>query len=194
MTGDRTTDDEGATEDPLTRRSRERFDELADRLREEYGEFRTVEKTWRHPPGFYDDLVERFEAGHAGGAGGWIYDEDGRVLLARDDGAIGWTDPGGKREADETFETNAKREIREEVDVEVTITGVLELHEITVYDGTDQSRPHLVEPIVIFETRYDGGDPEPEPGEIEAVEWFESTPDAVGYEEVGERAIPYDPS
>ncbi|PSQ18585.1 ADP-ribose pyrophosphatase [Halobacteriales archaeon QS_8_69_26] len=180
------------TED-LTRRSRDRVDDLAARLRDDHGEFRTVEKEWRHPPGFYESLVERFEAGHAGGAGGWIYDDDGRVLLAKDEGTVGWMDPGGKREPGESFEEAARREIREETGGEVTLTGVLELHRITVYDGTDRDRPHLLEPIVIFEARYEGGDPEPTDGEIEAVEWFESTPDAVGYEEVRERPIPFDP-
>ena len=177
----------------LTRRSRERFDDLADRLRSDYGEFETVEKTWRHPPGFYGSLVERFEDGNAGGAGGWVYDDEGRVLLVKDAGDVGWSDPGGKRESGESYEEAARREIHEETGVEVTLTDVLELHRITVYDGTDPDRPQLVEPIVVFAARYEGGEPGPKEGEIEVVEWFESTPPMVSYEEVRERSIPFDP-
>lgn len=183
------------TDDPtddLTRRSRERVDALADSLREEYGEFRTVEKTWRHPPHMYEGLVERFEAGDSGGAGAWVHDEEGRVLLVRE-GPSGWTDPGGKRESGEDLAETARRAVREATGVEVSVTGVLELHEVTVYDGTDPDRPHLLEPIVTYLARHESGDPAPGEG-VEAVEWFEETPRPPAYEEIAERPIPVDPS
>lgn len=176
----------------LTERSREQFEGIRERLREEYGDPTPVERTWRHPPGFYDDLVERFEVDHGGGAGTWIYDDGGRVLLVRE-GPTGWTDPGDKRSAGERFEETARRAVREATGAEVEITDALELHEVTVYDGTDPDRPHLIEPIVVFAARHVGGDPEPVGEGIEAVRWFEEPPRARGYEEVGERPIPFDP-
>ncbi len=176
----------------ITDRSRERLDDLAERLRAEYGEFEVVEKTWRHPAPFYEDLVERFEDKRAGGAGAWVHDDDGRVLLVRNEGDVGWGDPGGKREAGETFQEAASREIREETGVEIAITGVLELHRIEIYDGTDPDRPHLFEPIVIFVARHESGEPIPEPGEIAEVDWFEDHPPTALYDEVDERPIPFE--
>jgi 8-oxo-dGTP diphosphatase len=177
----------------LTERSERRFEELRDRLRSAFGEFEVVEKTWRHPPHFYDTLVERFEGGHHGGAGAWVYDEDGRVLLVRNEGAPGWSDPGGKREPEEGFQEAARREVREETGVEVSITGLLELHRIEVYDGTDPDRPSLVEPIVIFQARYEGGDLDAPVDEIADVGWFTEHPPTTVYEEVETRSIPFQP-
>jgi 8-oxo-dGTP pyrophosphatase MutT (NUDIX family) len=179
--------------DDLTAHSAERFRDLRDRLRDAHGEFRVVEKTWRHPPHFYDDLVERFENGTHGGAGAWVYDDDGRVLLVRDEGAPGWSDPGGKREPGESFEAAARREVREETGVDVELTGVLELHRIEVYDGTDPERPSLVEPIAIFHARYAGGDVDAPVDEIDDVDWFTDHPPTAHYEEVDERPIPFEP-
>ena len=47
-----------------------------------------------------------------------------------------WEFPGGKREADETFEACARREVFEEVGIEITAT---ELLMITNYDYPDKS-------------------------------------------------------
>jgi len=181
--------------DDLTGRSRERVRQLRDRLEREYGEVPVVKKTWRHPPRFYDDLVERFEAGTAGGAGAWVYDDEARVLLVREANSPGWSDPGGKRTPGETFEETAVRRVREAAGVEVTITGVVELHAIDLYDGTDPDRPTLVEPIVTFEARYESGSPEPGPdgAGVAEVDWFTEHPPATTYEDVDRRPIPYTP-
>ena len=57
-----------------------------------------------------------------------IIERDGRYLIAqrRRDAMHGgqWEFPGGKREANETVEACLRREVREELGVEVTITGV----------------------------------------------------------------------
>lgn len=176
----------------ITERSREHVRELGERLREEYGEFETVEKTWRHPPGFYEELVERFEEGYAGGAGAWVYDEDGRVLLVKDRGGTGWSDPGGKRQPGESFVETAHRAVRESTGVDVDVTGVLELHEIEVYDGTDPDRSALYEPIVVFEAQYAGGTIDPGE-EVDDVDWFDEHPPLTQYEDVERRSIPFEP-
>jgi len=54
----------------------------------------------------------------------------GRVLIAqrRPEDHLGglWEFPGGKRRAGETFEACLRRELREELDVEVEVEGLLE--------------------------------------------------------------------
>jgi ADP-ribose pyrophosphatase YjhB (NUDIX family) len=176
--------------DDLARRSTRRFEELRGRLFDGYGDAPVVEKTWRHPPGFYDDLVERFEADAGGGAGAWVYDADGRVLLVDEGGA--YSDPGGKRRPGESFPEAARRATREATGAEVSLTGLLELHRVSVYDGTDPDRPTLVEPIAVFHARCDAeGDP-PVADRVD-VEWFAEHPPNAGYEDVERRPIPFDP-
>jgi len=176
----------------VTERSRERLESLAERLEAEYGPVSVVEKTWRHPAGMYEHLVERFEEGWAGGAGAWVYDDDGRVLLVREEGRTAWTDPGDKRDPGESFEESARRSVRERAGIAASITGVLELHEVEVYDGTDPDRPHLFEAIVVFSAVADGDTPSPGEG-VEEVQWFERHPPVTQYENVEDRPIPFDP-
>lgn len=140
----------------------------------------------------YDGLVERFEANQAGGAGAWVYDRDGRVLLVRESGRIAWTDPGDKRAAGESFEDTAVRAVQARAGIDVEVTDVLEVHRIEVYDGTDPDRPHLYEPIVVFTAAHRGGDPAPGEG-VDEVLWFRDHPAATQYENVGRRPIPYPP-
>lgn len=57
---------------------------------------------------------------------GVVIIDDGRALVAhRADrpAGTGWEFPGGKREPGETLEAAAVREVREELDVEVRVTG-----------------------------------------------------------------------
>lgn len=170
-------------------RSLEFVDALLDRLAEQYGRFEQVEKTWKHPQEQYETFVQRFEAGAVGGAGIWITNEQGEVLLARNEGDEGWADPGGKVEADETYETAAKREVREETGADCRITGLCEVHVIENrnVEGND---PPLYSPIVVFHGEYVSGDIQPRDGEIADVDWFDSPPETVLYEEVCKRPYP----
>ncbi len=184
---------------------RDRIDALLARLEREYGEVPIVEKTWHVEPDVYDQHRERIDAGTDGGAGIWLTNDDGEVLLVRNEGDEGWGDPGGKVEGDESFEAGAKRETREEAGVEAEITGVCEVHLIEMRDETDPDRRRttsdgaattgldrqgLVTPIVVFEGEYAGGTPRARDGEIAAVEWFDAPPETVLYEEAATRPYP----
>ncbi|WP_123538790.1 NUDIX hydrolase [Halosimplex salinum] len=174
----------------LPTRSRERVDDWLADLRERYDGFERVEKCWDLSADAYERNRERVAAGANGGAGIWITNDAGAVLLVRNEGDEGWADPGGKREAGESFEAAARREVREEANVDATVTGVREAHVLELVDETDPDRPALWSLIVIFDGEYAGGDPRPREGEIAAVEWFEGTPDAVLYPEVADRPFP----
>jgi 8-oxo-dGTP diphosphatase len=168
----------------------DRFDSLCDRLADDYGSVAVVEKTWRVDPESYDRFRERLRADAAGGAGIWLTNDAGEVLLVRNAGDDGWGDPGGKVEAGESFEAAAKRETREETGVEAELTGLNDVHRVAVRDAADPDRPAVIDPIVVFDGRYVGGEPRPRDGEIAAVEWFRSPPETVLYEEVRTREYP----
>lgn len=173
----------------IEERSRRSVDELLDQFEATYGEFERVEKTWELAEDQYQTFCERFENGSAGGAGVWLTNEQGEVLLVRNEGDDGWGDPGGKAEAGETYETAAKRELREEAGVECRITGLCEVHVIEHYcAGCDE--PSLFAPIAIFSGAYTGGEPRPRDGEIAEVGWFTSPPETILYEEVRTRPYP----
>ncbi|MFB6139320.1 MAG: NUDIX hydrolase [Halosimplex sp.] len=174
----------------LPARSRERVAAWLADLRERYEGFDRVEKRWELTPEAYERDRERIAAGANGGAGIWITNDDGEVLLVRNEGDDGWADPGGKREADESFEVAARREVREETSVAASITGVCEAHVLELVDERDPDRPALASLIVVFTGEYEGGHPRPREGEIAAVDWFASPPERPLYPEVAERPFP----
>lgn len=175
--------------DDLTRRSRERTDEVIVDHAAEYGPFRVREPEWELSPDEHDRMRERFEADAAGGAGVWLTREDA-VLLVRHEDETAWSDPGGKRERGETFAEAARREVREETGVAVEIDGVLEVHAVS---HVAPDRPRLVSPIVIFEGSYAGGDPRPnEDDRVATVRWFAERPDDLLYDALETFPLPTD--
>src|SRR5215472_8837919 len=62
-------------------------------------------------------------------AAGLVF-RDGKLLITRrhDDAHLGglWEFPGGKREANESFEECLARELREELEIEVTVGELIE--------------------------------------------------------------------
>jgi ADP-ribose pyrophosphatase YjhB (NUDIX family) len=172
----------------LSDRSRSGADATIRSLKDEYGEFEVVEKTRIVSPSPYQATGERVEDGSVGGAGVWLQNENGEVLLVRNEGDEGWGDPGGKAEIGESFGEVAMREVREETGVECRLTDVLEVHVVEIRSGTGDNPP-VFEPIVIFTGEYTAGDPRPREGEIAQVDWFSSPPANVLYEEM--RTRPY---
>ena len=114
--------------------------------------------------GLYNDLIGR--RSHLGVAG-VIFDEQGRVLLVHQSyGRRGWDIPGGGREPNESLDQALRRELREEIGVEIlnaTLTGIY-------YEpGVDQHH---------FAFRCDlaaGAQPRANPPEILEVGYFELT-------------------
>jgi len=101
-------------------------------------------------PDHYEADRRRVEAGENGGAGLWVTNHGGSVLLVRDEGDEGWVDPGGKRETGESFEAAAHRETREEAGIECEIRGLLSAHVTELVDATDPERSTLYSLIAIF--------------------------------------------
>jgi 8-oxo-dGTP diphosphatase len=91
---------------------------------------------------------------------GTIVVRDGRVLLARrgKEPSYGlWSIPGGAVEVGEDLKSAARREAREECDVDVECTDVLEVVERMTRDSEGRVRFHYV--IVDFLARWISGEP-----------------------------------
>lgn len=160
--------------------------ELA-RLEREHGSFEIVEKTWTVTERWYGWTRHRTEEGALGGAGVWLANGDGEVLLVRREGEDRWEEPGGKNEPGETFEETARRETGEEAGVDAELTGVAQAHRITIACA-DADRASLEQLFVIFHGEPTGGEPRPREGEIATVRWWADHPEDLHYEEI--RSIP----
>lgn len=171
------------------RTSREVASTLA-RLREEYGSFTIVDKEWVVSPSWYEFTRERVEDGAVGGAGAWVHDTDGQVLLVQRRGEERWEEPGGKHEPGETLEETARREAREEAGIECEPVDIAQAHRITVRCERPDGRPDIEQVFVIFRATYTGGKPEPREGEIATVRWWDHHPENLHYDEVRDIPIP----
>ena len=98
----------------LTRQSKRAGQQTIRRLERESDGFETVEKTWVHSETQYRQTRTQLERDALGGAGVWLTNDAGEVLLVRNEGDEGWAEPGGKVESGESYETAATREVREE--------------------------------------------------------------------------------
>jgi len=175
----------------LTDRSRRRVaDELA-RLERTFGVERTVEDRWVVAPESYDRTVDRFEAGTVGGAGAWVRDDAGEVLLVRREGYDAWQEPSGKHEPGERLDETARREVREETGVDVDLGSVALAQRVAIVDA-DRDRPPLRRLVVVFHAEYAGGELRPREGEIAAARWFDERPDELLYDALADLPIPAD--
>ncbi|MFC7059321.1 NUDIX hydrolase [Halovenus salina] len=173
----------------VTQQSKQNVDSVLERLKADYGSVDIVEKTWERTEADYERIRDQFERGALGGAGVWLTNDTGEVLLVRNEGDKGWSDPGGKREPGESYEVAARRELEEETNVTCQLTGLCEVHIIENVHA-ERDAPSIFEPIVIFHGCHETGDPRPREGEIAEVGWFAEPPEAVLYEEVTTRPYP----
>jgi len=105
--------------------------------------------------------------------------DDSRVLLIRHEGAPErWGHPGGGHEPGERIEATARRELREETGVEVTLTDVVYARRKTIVLETDPDQRYYML-TVVFEAEYRGGDIAIGDDEILEAKWFESLPENV---------------
>jgi len=98
-----------------------------------------------------------------------VKNNDGNILLTKR--AIPpylgkWVMPGGKIDLGEPITAALKREVREEVGLEVHVEGLIDIYEIV---PSDEHREHYV--ILYYLTSHKSGDLDPNPGEISEVTW-----------------------
>ena len=170
---------------PLSIRSRRAVDDRLAALRDEYGEFPVLDWTAVNDPGFFDHGVDVFEAGHCGGAGARVTNDDGQLLFIREPRLPEtWVMPSGGHEAGETFPETARREVWEEAGVDCEITGVWRaVRKRFVHEADPERRGYLLE--VFFTAEQVGGEAgtyperwdESEGEEVLEVRWFDEVPD-----------------
>lgn len=81
------------------------------------------------------------------GVGGFIHDEDGRVLMIKrrfEPNKGRWSLPGGLVETGETLEEAARREVREELGIEVATEGVFQVVDEIIRDDSGRARYHFI--------------------------------------------------
>lgn len=169
---------------PLSVRSRRAVDAHIADLEAEFGAFPVLDWTAVNDTDFFDRGVELFEAGHRGGAGARVTDDDGRLLFIRQPRSPGtWVMPGGGHEPGESFPETARREVWEETGVECEITGVWRaVRKRFVHRVEPERRGYLLE--VFFTAAQVGGEAgtyperwdEREDEEILEVSWFDEVP------------------
>lgn len=169
--------------DPLSLRTRRALDDRIDDLREQFGGFPVVDATRLNHPDFFEHGVEMFESGIRGAAGARVIDEDGRLLLIRDDrDPETWVLPGGGHEPCERFPETAEREVWEETGVDCEVTGVWRAVRKRFVRGDDpQRRGYLLE--ILFTADAVAGQATVDPERLDdgenvlEVGWFENVPD-----------------
>lgn len=172
-------------------RSHRLVDETLERLRDEYRDFREIGRAFAVPDAQYEFTVERFEAGSVGGAGAWVTDAAGRVLLVQDRGLDGpWSEPSGKVEPGESLEAAACREVLEETGVQCAIEGLHLANHWRVSSADDPDRDTVHRLVVVFDAVYVDGTVRPQPGEIDDARWWRVQPEDLLYDELADLAIP----
>lgn len=98
-----------------------------------------------------------------------------RLLLALGRYDMNWGPPGGGREAGETFEETAIREVAEEVGVDCRPTSLVAVRRVVVKDPDSEDELHLA--YVVFEAAYEGGSIDVQESEVAGAAWFGDLPE-----------------
>lgn len=176
----------------LAGKSENIVDNLIEQLTESYGDLEVSEKVWEISSEKFDEESENFRNGGYGGAGIWLTNSDGEILLVKNKGDKAWSDPGGHNEPGENFEETARRELKEETGAEARITGLISAEKIRFERKTDEE-DYFYNLIAVFKGEYVGGEVRPQNNEIENVKWWSSHPDELLYDGLKEFSIPADP-
>lgn len=164
---------------------RHHADRVVSDLIAEYGRADCIRRRWPCDPGTYDRIRETYRSvGIVGGAGAFVTDTDGRVLLVRYEGEATWSDPGTGRRPGESMAECAARAVEEDTGVRCTVTDLAQIHLLYADDAT--GRPPVPRPFALFTARYESGTPAPVGNGIEAVRWWSNLPDELRYEELRE--------
>lgn len=176
--------------------SRRRVRDAISALRVTFDEVPVVDVEWQVSPEEYERTRARHDAGTVGGAGTWTTRADGAVLLVRDEGGDGWTDPGGKHEPGESLVETAERETREETGVDVAVEGVAVVQHVRVHDAADATRAPVHRLIPVFEAS-PAASPAPTPSvpdeeSVVAARWWRERPETLGYDALDRLPFPDD--
>ncbi len=102
--------------------------------------------------------------------GAFIQREDGKILLAKSPKFFGlWICPGGHVEIGETIEHAVKREVLEEVNVEVEVVRLLKLQDF-IHDPSFHKKKHFI--FLDFLCKYISGEPKVDGIELTELDWF----------------------
>lgn len=146
---------------------------LAD-LAAEYGEIEVIHDRIAATPDERDAIANR-DGMPVGGAGAWVRNPDGRVLLVP--GEDGWLEPGRTLRPSEDPIECAIRAVAECAGLEPTVTGLARVHVRHLDDWTD--RPPVPQPFVVFLARATG-DP------VGEARWHGNVPDQLLYDSLRE--------
>lgn len=148
-------------------------DELADRYEGDESDASVVrhEGSFEVDGGTFERLQRRAERW---GVGAFVRDDDGRVLLVREDGE--WFLPGGRHEPDESLAEGAVREVGEETGVDVEVTGLAAISEQTFRHGGRELAFHFAtfDATPVRTELLD--DPGRDGEEIERAAWLDAVP------------------
>ena len=171
----------------LSEQSRERVEDALARLEAQYGDVVVVDDEWHVSEAEYGWIVDRFDAGTVGGAGVWVRNDDGAVLLVREEGEDCWSEPSGKHEPGESLAETARRELAEETGISCRLTDV-ELAQVVRMRTPGEPPLHRL--VVVFGGENVSGTVEPAPGEIAEARWWERRPGSLRYDALEELDIP----
>lgn len=111
-------------------------------------------------------------------AGARVYDDTGRIVLIKNSWTDGWFVPGGKVEHGEHLRAAAKREVREETGLTVTVgEPVVAIDQR--YCTTETTNPRFRAAFVVYAAQATGtlSVSTPDGDEITAARWFETLPE-----------------
>lgn len=171
--------------------NRETVRRRTERLRDEYDGVRVQEVSDELDEAEFSDFLAHCRDGYLGGGYAWVVrepdqaaeltesmpdevDDGRRVLMILGRGGSRWGLPGGGREAGETFEETAVREVREETGVECEVTGLFLLRHVVVTASASDDEAHVLQ--AFFDAKYAGGHVAIQPGELNGAAWFDEPP------------------